>query len=342
MTEIWRLTGVLRSGVLLVAPDYEIAILGSPDSTGRSTSSEPIEIVSITFSEPEAVDNAVWPYWNCVLSHVWDYKVIIQFRANDEQDYLHAAWRKLESIASRLSFLSSAPVIVQHRGNITNAPKEPVPGVQYTTVRRAAEMGSWDEQPLRIALEDIDFLSAFLLRNELQPEGSERVERSMRWLQHSYVSNTPVDEFLCLMLAFEAISHLLKPPDQLYWRCNSCRTLYKACPECGASTARQGTGVPGMRSFVCEKLNWSHAKWNTVWGLRCALVHGDRDLSPTAQSAVVAHLQDLEIAVINALRYVLRLSTKVPPHSSRRRMLFADAYLTLQWHMGEDEGASTE
>lgn len=124
MSEMWTLKAVLRSAVLLINENYELDLKGEPGDN-----------ISIHFAHPRRVENAMWPNWDRNLSRpVWDYDVSIRFPARDEKEAEAKCWKKLENISARLSFLGSAPVVVQSYGSVTNAPESPVKGTQYTTI----------------------------------------------------------------------------------------------------------------------------------------------------------------------------------------------------------------
>ncbi len=305
MTEIWRLKAVLRSWVLLISEDYELNLSGQP---GDST--------CIHFAQPRQIENATWVNWEHILpSAVWDYDVSISFPARAENEAQAKAWSKVENIAARLSFLGSAPVRVESYGSITNAPESPVKGTQYTTIALTFDQASEGRRPPIISTEDSEFLPYMLVPDALVTEGKERIERSMHWLQHSHFASTPTDEFMYLMLSLEAVSHLLRPP------------------KLGARS-----GNPAMRDFVCAKLAWSPKEWNQIWKLRNRVFHGAEDLSSEQQQFITKYLPKLEEAVVNALRYLLKLARKTPPKALRQRGKFYGAKLHVEWTVNKKEG----
>lgn len=329
MTEIWRLKAVLRSWVLLISEDYELNLGGQPEDN-----------TCIHFAQPRRVENATWANWERILpSAVWDYDVSISFPARDQNEAQAKAWSKLENIAARLSFLGCAPVRVESYGSITNAPESPVKGTQYTTIALTFDQASEGGMPPIISEEEAGFLPHMLVPNALLTEGKERIERSMHWLQHSHFASTPTDEFMYLILSFEALSHLLKQPKPHYWYCQSCDEDVTECPKCGASTEWAGSGNLAMRDFVCAKLAWSPKEWNQIWELRNYVFHGTQDISSEQQQFIVKYLPKLEEAVVNALRYLLKLTRKTPPKALRQRSKFYGAKLHLKWTDNKEEGA---
>ncbi len=328
MTEIWTLKAVLRSWVLLISEDYELNLRGQPEDN-----------TCIHFAQPRRVENATWANWERILpSAVWDYDVSIRFPARDENEAQAKAWSKIENTAARLSFLGSAPVRVESYGSITNAPESPVKGAQYTTIALTFDQALVAKMPPTISEEEARFLPYMLVRDALATKGRERIERSMHWLQHSHFASTPTDEFMYLMLSFEAVSHLLKEPKPHYWHCQSCEEDITECPKCGASTEWAGSGNLGMREFVCVNLGWSPKEWNEIWELRNYVFHGTQDLSSEQQQSIVKYLQKLEEAVVNALRYLLKLGRKNPPKALRQRGKFYGAKLHVKWTHNKQEG----
>lgn len=178
---------------------------------------------------------------------------------------------------------------------------------------------------------DARFLGDILVTDPIIAKGEERINRSMRWLQHSYFSSTPIDEFISLMLAFEAISHLLKQPEPRYWYCSSCKKDVVECPECGASTEWAGSGSLAMRDFVCGRLAWPQKKWKTIWKLRNLIFHGSQELSAIQQQTIFTHLGDLEDSVLSALKILLKLPENSPPKTLRQRGMFYGASLHTKW-----------
>ncbi len=330
MTEIWTLKAVLRSWVLLISESYELNLSGQPEDN-----------TCIHFAQPRRVENATWTNWDHSLSSpVWDYDVSISFPARDENAAQAKAWKKLENIAARLSFLASVPVIVESYGSITNAPEPPVKGVQYTTIALTFDQAWVGGMPPIISEEEAGFLPYMLVPDELVTEGKERIERSMHWLQHSYFASTPIDEFMYLMLSFEAVSHLLKKPEPHYWHCQSCEEDITECPKCGTSTEWAGSGNLAMREFVCVNLGWSPKKWKEIWELRNYVFHGTQDLSSEQQQFIASHLQKLEEAVVNALRYLLKLAPKNLPKALRQRGKFYGAKLHVKWTDNKKEDST--
>lgn len=312
----------MRSGVLLISDNHELNLRGRPEDN-----------TTIHFAQPRRVGNATWPYWNRSLPcYVWDYDVSIRFPARDENEAQAKAWSKLENIATRLSFLGSAPVTVESYGSVTNAPELPVRGVEYTTIAFTFEQAWVERKPPIIAEKEAKFLAQTLVPDTLAREGGDRIDRSMRWLQHSHLASIPTDEFICLMLSFEAVSHLLiKQPRKRYWHCQSCDKDITECPSCGASTEWAGSGNLAMRDFVRDKLAWSRQQWDQVWELRNYVFHGTQDLSSEQQQAVATHLPKLEEAVVYALKCLLKLPWKAPPQVLRQRGQSYGAKLHARW-----------
>lgn len=328
MTEIWRLKAVLRSWVLLISEGYELNLSGQPEDS-----------TCIHFAQPRQVENATWTNWEHILPlALWDYDVSISFPARDENEAQAKAWSKIENIAARLSFLGSAPVRVESYGSITNAPEPPIKGHQYTTIALTFDQASEGGMPPIISKEEAEFLPYMLVPNTLVAEGKERIERSMHWLQHSHFASTPTEEFMYLMLSFEAIAHLLKQPKPHYWHCQSCGKDITKCPECGASTQWAGSGNLAMQDFVCTKLAWLPKQWKQIWDLRNDVFHGAQDLSSEQQQFIVKHLPKLEEAVVSTLRYLLNLPRKNPPKSLRQRGKFYGAKLHIKWTDNKREG----
>lgn len=321
MSKLWTLNAELRSGVLLLDENYELHLRGDHDDNSE-----------FVFQFPKEVKNGEWVNWDRIIpSKLWDYKVTHVFSARDEQEATEKAWSALEHMASLLSFISSAPVSIKFYGSVTDAPAVPIPGEQYTTIsltfEQASEMG---ERPA-IQTEGLEFWIKVLMSDPVKMNGFERIARSMRWLQQSHFAKSPVDEFTGLVLAFEAVSHLLKPSGPFYWHCAACDQDVTVCPHCGASTEWGGSGNIGMEWFVTEKLGWESKEWRAIWRLRNQVLHGRHDITRREQQSIVGSLVKLEEAVVNALRFLLNVPSSAPPTALRQRGHIYGAKLHVKW-----------
>ena len=86
-----------------------------------------------------------------------------------------------------------------------------------------------------------------------------------------------------------------------------------------------------MQDFVCTVCRWSVEEWRKVWALRNAVFHGAQDLSSEQQQDIARYLPKLEEAIINALRYLLKIGKDKPPLATRPRNRFYGAKLHLEW-----------
>jgi hypothetical protein len=318
---IWRLTATLRSGLLLISEEKELHLTGRSDDKTQ-----------IHFDKPKRIENSTWPNWDHGISYpMWSYNVIIAFEAKEEQEAQEISSRKLDSIAARLSFLGSAPVTVETYGSVTNAPEIPIKGHEYITISHTTDT-AWENREIPLVSESqAQTLVNILVPDGLIKDGQERLERSMRWLQHSHFSFTPTDEFISLMLSFEAISHLLRTSKTKYWQCRSCQFEMKECPNCGSSTEWEGSGNLAIEEFLTSKLSWPRSKWQRLWEIRNNVLHARHDLSLNERRNIVEQLPELEVGVVNALRYLLKLPNNAPPLQIRQRSPFHEAVLRVAW-----------
>ena len=271
---------------------------------------------------------ATWD--NVIPPTAWEYNITLRFEADGPDEARNIALQKLESLAVRLSFFISVPVQIVSYGNISNAPELPVKGTQYTTITFVSQHAMQRTDTI-IDEKHVQQLADLLLSERFIPVGSERIERSMRWLQHSRMSRTPTDEFMCLIIAFENLGYLLSNPIPRYWRCASCGQITESCPKCGRSTEWQGSNNLVMEDFVCGTLNWTKQKWQKVWKLRNKILHGASDLTASDQLEIIDHVTDLEGAVINAVRHLLAIPHTSPPHTLRLRMPMSNAFMVTHW-----------
>ncbi|TWT50180.1 hypothetical protein Pla22_29210 [Rubripirellula amarantea] len=325
MNESWKLTSTIRSGVLLVDESYGFDLRSEIENHPR-----------IFISKPERIDPSEQE-WNGWSNPSWKYTVTIIFDATSEKEAEQRARRKLEEFTARLSFLGSIAVEIETYGALTNAPETPEPGKQYTTIVATNGERKAMEDNCVVTMDHAQALTDFLVPDQLLTEGTERLQRSLRWLQNSHVASDPIHEFTCLILAFEALSHLLRKPAPRHWTCSKCHSAMHECPKCGGSTEWVGSGQGSLRHFVCDVLNWTVSDWKKVWKLRNTILHGALDLSSDDQALVHSYLIPLEGAVVNAIRSLLNIPDGWPPTSLRSRLSFSDATLTFKWTASEQD-----
>jgi hypothetical protein len=271
-------------------------------------------IRTLTLERPRIVEGR-----RCAEASEFDLKLEVEAAGTGEAADI--APRCAEEVCASLAFLASAPAEV--RGvSITNAPDEPVPDREYTTVSYADDM-KFQVPPTAVPAKDTAFL--------ILPK-AERVIRALRWMQKSHFSDNALDEFTCLMVAFESLSQLLKTGGTRYWHCLACGQDIRRCPECGESTESKVSGVDAMREFVVGGLGWAETEWRTAWEWRCKLLHGEADVSGDEERAVLPCLPRLEEAVIAAIKQVSGLPQDHSPARGRHRVPFSHARLVLKWH----------
>jgi len=239
--------------------------------------------------------------------------------AGDTEEARYLAPRCVEEVCAALAFLASAPADVRDV-SVTNAPDEPVPGMEYTFIGYAAT--KTQVRPTVMVAKDLAFL--------IFPK-PERVIRALRWIQKSHFTDNVLDEFTCLMVALESVSQLLKAGGTRYWHCSACGEDIRECPACGESTESKMSGVDAMREFVVDSLGWSEKDWRTAWQWRCRLLHGEADVSADEEHAVAPYLPRLEEGVIAAIKRVLGLPKEHSPARGRRRVPLSDAQLVINW-----------
>lgn len=322
MGTTWTHTSTIRSAILIISEEHDINISGNEESNIR-----------VSFSKPSRVDSPEWPAWNNAISiPAWDYNITMQFEAENGEAASKIAWRKIESIAARLSFVGVSPVSILSYGGVTNAPENPEEGKKYTNVIAASQQAfEFNGFLSEIDERETQYLVDLIIPDDLVSVGTERIERSMRWLQQSYLARTPADEFSCLMLAFEGLSNLIKEPEPRYWHCSKCGHDTKSCPNCNESTEWVGSGNIAMQEFVTRNLKWSKKKWKKIWRIRNKIFHGTQDLTRDNQPEISRHNEDLEVAVVNAIRFLLQLPKEAPPKVLRPRVPFGNAVLHIDW-----------
>lgn len=246
----------------------------------------------------------------------------LRFEAPGPQEAHDRGTRGAQEVTAALAFLVSAAAEIQI-GSITSA-HAPVSGTEYTMLQYPLDRKSGI--PLvTVPTKDAAFL--------IQPK-PERVLRALRWIHKSHSADSHLDEFTCLMVAFESLSQLLKQGDTRYWHCPKCDRDITLCPECGESTGSRMSGEDAMREFVVQKLGWRKKDWAAAWGWRCRLLHGEADISAEEEHAVLPLLPALEAAVIAATKTVAGLAPGNSPTRGRYRAPFSEAVLELSLRVG--------
>ena len=96
-----------------------------------------------------------------------------------------------------------------------------------------------------------------------------------------------------------------------------------------------------MRRYVIERLRWRPEQWKEVWELRNLIFHGSHDLSWEEQQKIIGLLRPLEMAVVAALRGLLKLPQDAPPSAPRRRGWGHGAVLHTTWTPPDKPGEPT-
>jgi hypothetical protein len=285
--------------------------------------------LEVVFEQKAFHENHAWPgYSRIVPQRAWDYAVKVECEDDrpDPQESARDVWAALDRIAATLSLGLSAPVIVLDHKSATDAPAEPVAGEVYTTLSYTRETAA------EVATPEVDHTTLLdqACLNGFVNKGMERVHRSMRWLQHSHYAQTPVEEFICIMIGLEAISGVLGEPVTHRWSCAACGTETPNCPNCGAPTDWRASGEGILRRFVCDQLDWPLAEWKSAWNLRNVVVHGRRDISGSELGELLQTLPRVEHALVCALGSILKLPAEAAPRRLRDRNPY-EAVLHVKW-----------
>jgi hypothetical protein len=294
-------------------------------------------IESVDFERPRTVEG-----WRT--TPAGEYDVEIRLNSGSAQEACEVGLSCLGEVVAALSFLGSAPVEIVNAA-VTDSPggtmkvelvdspgktldisltgsAGPEPGREYTVISFGELFGGW-VAPTALPAGH----AAFLFQRK-----PERVVRALRWIQRSHFTDSPLDEFTHLMIAFESLSHLLKDTGMQYWHCDECSRDVVACPLCGASTESKKTGGTAMREFVAS-LGWSNKEWRAIWGRRAKILHGEADISLDEEHAIREGLPKLEEAVIAAVKTVAGLPDDHPPTHPRHRPPFSDPRLVIKWRV---------
>ncbi|MDP2949221.1 MAG: hypothetical protein Q8P22_06760 [Chloroflexota bacterium] len=272
-------------------------------------------IRSLRLERPRTVEGR-----HSTVASEFDLKLLLEAATTEQAREL--APRCMQEVAAGLSFLASAPADV--RGiSVTDASDRRLPGREYTTISYADE-AKFEVPPTAVGATD----AAFLILGK-----PERVVRALRWIQKSHFTESPLDEFTWLMVAFESVSEILKPGGVQYWRCAACGSEVSKCPACKASTESKMTGAVAMREFVTTTMGWALTDWRHVWEWRGKILHGQADISIEEEHAVRECLPRLEEAVVAAVKRVMELPDDHAPKHIRHRVPFSDAMLEVKWHV---------
>jgi hypothetical protein len=336
----WRVVATIRCGLLLQ--------MGGKAAVPEKTECHAY-IEGIRIEQPRTI-----PRWQATpaspeYAPASEYDVELRLNVADAQQAWKVGVPSLREAAAALSFLGSAPVeivkvhvitdspaggarVVDSQGKVTRVRPtrsggEPEPGEQYTSILYPEYKS--EVPPTAVAMADTVFVG------KRKPE---RVVRALRWIQKSYFTNNPVDEFTYLMIAFESVSEILKAAGVQYWRCGACDAEVQECPTCKESTASKMTGAAAMREFVTQTMGWTGQDWRDVWGWRGKVFHGQTDVSMDEEHAIQEHLPKLEKAVIAAVKTAMGLPADGAPKDIRHRVPFSDPYIVINWRAPETSG----
>lgn len=302
----WRIASTIRCGVIVDMGHVQVP--AAPPGRHRY-------IQAIRLKRPRLVKG-----WRTTVASEYDVDLPLSVAAGEEARRVGLSC--LGEVVAALSFLGSAPVEVV-KAEITDSPAgEPEACHEYTTIF-LPEFFKAEVPSTRLPAAHTGFL--------LEPK-PERVVRALRWIQKSHFTDSPLDEFTCLMIAFESVSHLLKAPGVQHWHCRNCSRDVVTCPFCGASTESKKSGETAMREFVAS-LGWAAKEWKTTWGWRCKILHGEADISIDEEHAIRERLPKLEEAVIAAVKTLTGLPDDHSPKHVRHRLPFSDPQLEIKWHV---------
>jgi Apea-like HEPN len=302
--------GTLRSSALILGEDKDCKIVGDANSFSK-----------IYFGIPTKVEDKSFRTWDGVMfSPLYDIPVKLEFNSTQneksEDDLESIGCKKLENLAARISFIASVPVEV-----LPNDGLEPLDNgtrvidgvVHHQTIFVATEFGQFNSTKT-VNNTGLEMFKGFFYHDKLGKAGHERIERSLRWLLHSYNAHTVIDEFISLMIAFEAISELLNESGETesFWKCKECEKEFKECPNCGTSTGFDRPGNKRMQDFVVKHLGWSKKQWNDLWSLRSKISHGSKDISFQEEQQVAKSIEPTERAVNSALSFLMGLPISFP------------------------------
>jgi hypothetical protein len=319
----------LRSGFLILSENHNCILEG-----------ENYSFKKIHFGIPVKVDDRNFRTWDGVtVSPLWDIPVELEFdsvKAGKTEEELNFLGRKkLESLAVRMSFITSIPVEVLPGGGLKplNNGIQEIDGVIHgQSVYVATEFGQF-HPPKTLNHKGVELFKEFFFADKLAKEGSERIERSLRWLLHSYKAPTVIDEFISLMIAFEAISKLLSAEGETinYWKCEKCKKVCKECPNCSADTGWDKPGNEKMGDFVTKHLSWTKKEWKALWKLRSNISHGSRDISFEEEQEVIRSIEKTEQAVTSALSHVIGFPNNIPANLRPRNQFYGPAKVVVNW-----------
>jgi Apea-like HEPN len=321
--------GTLRSSALILGEGKDCKIVGDANSFSK-----------IYFGVPTKIENKSFRTWDGVMfSPLYDIPVELEFssiqneKPEDELELI--GHKKLENLAARISFIASAPVEV-----LPNAGLEPLNNgtrvidgvIHHRSVYVATEFGQFNPTKT-VNNTGLETFKGFFYYDKLGKAGHERIERSLRWLLHSYKASTVIDEFISLMIAFEAISELLNESGETesFWECKECEKEFKECPNCGASTGFDRPGNKRMQEFVVNHLKWSKRQWNNLWSLRSKISHGSKDISFEEEQQVAKSIGQTERAVNSALSFLMGLPVSFPVNLRARNWFQGKAKMIIDW-----------
>lgn len=216
-------------------------------------------------------------------------KVEVILKANSIEEALYNSKNVLEDKLAIISFLSLYPCKILNNGSVDCIEPE----------SEEVELLSEDYNTTHIfnpyRIDDIQ-----LLFN--QPD--EKILSSLRWFRKGLLDNNLFDKFISLWIAFEMISHKLKPSEPKYLRCPRNGHEIKNCPICGESTETKPMEKDGIIYHIHENLKIEDkAYYSKLNNMRNDIFHGrSRKIK---QDKLKIELEKLKYCLVTAYSFLI-------------------------------------
>lgn len=140
-----------------------------------------------------------------------------------------------------------------------------------------------------------------------------RVEAALRWYSKGLTSEATVDKFAFFWIALESLSMPVKPPQQVFFKCQKCDHEIQKCPKCSYSTEHFPDAKERLKELVVSKLKKPLDLFERLWKARNMMFHGRTRLSSQEVKALLDTTYELRLLTMEALKLRMGLCENEPP-----------------------------
>jgi len=210
-------------------------------------------------------------------------------------------FRRVGKVLARLSFGLLQPFSIFSARVVPKGLKQ---GDQVSEILFPGEPPGISLTENRIGFRKTVTLDPTFLSGELTAE----VEVAISWFLAGNAGLNSVQQVLCHWNGLESLAPSLVG----YWRCTECEREVCQCPHCGAATAGPKT-VQTIRNFLRNDLGVSRTEFESLYGLRCRVVHGGLGHDPDGLQAASDKAARIQELLLLGIKRALGWPAEQPP-----------------------------